>query len=262
MKSIFLLIIILFNCCIEHNKNAPQEVNGVNYYYRHKDQKLQILKLKEDYTFEYYHFYPKFIDGEFEYSQGKWERNNSGLNFKNCFNDSISLDIKENLNEKIGTTTEFIEFYSSDTINLGVISNIEYLPSKGIDQYSNLYLCVFYQNGQFEEKNYDLQKRSFGSIASRDRPVGFYLKGRNNILSKTYYIKNRLTNKIEINLQLDERRFIYHFKNNFLNNSNLKVVSNYLINTSSLDSFKVFNEKIESDNIETAAIKIKENIMK
>ena len=136
------------------------------------------------------------------------------------------------------------------------LSFFNYDRANDPDNQDNIFLCLLDKKGLKRYKMYDFNKKEFGKIYYENEPLGFYLTISGTIISKISYIKNPHANYFDIGISLDSKDYIYHYKENFLNNSVFIFDKNVLINQDRPDSFILYSIPIPSFDIREIAEKL------
>ncbi len=255
----FLSLLFATNVFFAGSKNSNAEC-----YYKKKGNFIEIVKIKRNGTFEYLNFHLGYIDGESQYSQGKVIRSDSSIVFNSCFIDSVNYDVKE-VATAIGKAVKekYILVKCQKSDDFKYLCNIDFDALNDREWPDGLYIYIFSESGKTNRKKFDFSQHTFGKIYYDFLPVGFYLKVRDNIVSKIYTIKSKASDEFEIKLHLDKRYYIYDYKKNSLLSSNYIIKSPWLINPVTSDTFTIMTQQIEEDDdIQKAAYKYKQSLLK
>jgi hypothetical protein len=213
-------------------------------------------------TFENYAELNKRKDFFAAYTQGVFTENNNSFAFKNCFIDSVKLNVKEiTKTEQDYLLYKFIHIDYKDTkAKILDLSFINYDRRNDSENQDNIYLCLIDKSGAKRYKQFDFDKGSFGDIYYENEPAYFYLKIGDDIVSEVYHIKGPRSNYFELSLTLDKREYIYHHRINYLYGTTYHLQDSFLINAASSDTFRLFNKNIETSDIRIISTEILRNI--
>lgn len=254
--SFFVLLLLVVDYSFTYKSS------GDRFFYKKRINGIEVLILKNNNTFENYFEGNRSKDFSAIYSQGIFTEQGNSVGFKNSFIDSIKLIVREKvMSEKEYNLYKYTRVVYKDTKEKMMdISFINYDRGNDGENQDNIYLCVVDKNGIKRYKQYNFEKGSFGDIYYENMPVSFYLKIGDDIVSQVYSIKNPEANYFEISLNLDERNYIYHHRVNYLYGTAYQLHGEFLINSASSDTFRLYNRNFEAKDIRSITNEIIQNI--